>query len=92
MLRFIFLFLFLLCFGNAHTQDSSIDFVIRNLGVNVDGHFNTFIIEAGFDEEVKLKSIASKIQVPSIETGMESRDEHILEEDYFEQHDNHRVI
>jgi polyisoprenoid-binding protein YceI len=62
---------------------SSIDFVIKNLGINVDGSFNQFSISAKFNSEGALEHISSQIKVASITTGIESRDEHILEEDYF---------
>jgi polyisoprenoid-binding protein YceI len=64
-------------------NSSSIDFVIKNLGFNVDGHFNTFTIDTEFDSNENLKKITGTIQVKSIKTGIENRDEHLLEEDYF---------
>nr|WP_262899716.1 YceI family protein [Winogradskyella alexanderae] len=70
--------------GNAQTT-SSIDFVIRNLGINVDGHFNIFEINTEFNTDGNLVSIYGKIDVESIETGIDSRDEHLLKEDYFHQ-------
>jgi len=84
MSRLLIHFLCLFSFCYTNTQESSIDFVIKNLGVNVDGHFNSFKIVAGFDNERQLISITSAINVSSIETGIDSRDEHILEEDYFD--------
>ncbi|WP_111683257.1 YceI family protein [Winogradskyella tangerina] len=70
---------------------SSISFVIKNLGVNVDGHFNTFEIDANFDNNSELTELTGKITVSSIETGIDSRDEHLLEEDYFDT-ENHKYI
>lgn len=92
MLRFYLSLLFCcsLSFGFSQTN-SSIDFIIRNLGVNVDGHFNTFTMNADFDKEGKLLNIKGKIKVASIETGIESRDEHLLKEDYFNV-ENHEYI
>lgn len=72
-------------------QSSNIDFVIRNLGVNVDGHFNTFTINAELDSNNELKKLSGKITVSSIRTGIESRDEHLLKEDYFDM-ENHKYI
>ena len=77
---------FILCFSiSAFAQNSSsIDFVIKNLGFNVDGHFNTFSIDAKFnDNTAELESISGSIAVTSIKTGIDNRDEHLLEEDYF---------
>jgi len=84
MKRLLITFICLICVGTANSQDSSIDFVIKNLGVTVDGHFNEFMILANFDSKGKLSTITGTIAVFSIETGVESRDEHILEEDYFD--------
>jgi len=78
------IFIGLVClslFGFA--QKTSVDFEIKNLGVTVDGHFNTFTIDAELDSTGELISISGKILVSSIKTGIESRDEHLLEEDYF---------
>ncbi|WP_179344569.1 YceI family protein [Winogradskyella ursingii] len=85
--------IFAICFSAfAFSQNqSSIDFIIRNLGVNVDGHFETFDINAEFDSSQNLKKITGTIQVKSIETGIESRDEHLLEEDYFHA-EKHKTI
>lgn len=84
MKRYFFL-VFLCCsILSGFTQNSSsIDFVIKNVGINVDGHFNTFTIKSDFDNEGRLKSISGKIKVSSIKTGLDSRDEHLLEEGYF---------
>ncbi|MFD1062644.1 YceI family protein [Winogradskyella litorisediminis] len=65
------------------SQNSSIDFEIRNLGINVDGFFKKFSITTKFDASNNLKNFSGEITVNSIETGIESRDEHLLEEDYF---------
>ncbi|WP_299114987.1 YceI family protein [uncultured Winogradskyella sp.] len=83
MQRFLIFFLCIFCFSNLHAQDSNIGFTIKNLGINVDGHFNTFTIIANFDANGRLNTITSTIEVSSIETGIDSRDEHILGEDYF---------
>jgi len=63
--------------------ESSISFKIRNLGVNVDGHFNTFLISAQIDTNAELKAIAGQITAASIKTGIDKRDKHLLEADYF---------
>ncbi len=83
MQRLLIFSIYILCLGNFYAQDSSIDFTIKNLGINVDGHFNELTISADFDMEGKLNKISSAIVVSSIETGIDSRDEHLLEEDYF---------
>lgn len=63
--------------------ETSINFKIKNFGVNVNGHFETVSISAIFNSEKELTDISATAQVNSITTGMESRDNHILEEDFF---------
>lgn len=92
MQRFIILFFVFFCLGNEYAQDSSIDFVIRNVGINVDGHFNTFQIAASINKDGGLENITSTIEVASIETGIESRDEHILKEDYFDAEKHKSIV
>ncbi|WP_299115728.1 YceI family protein [uncultured Winogradskyella sp.] len=84
-MRIRLIFTLLLCLAiNASAQNTpSIDFTIRNLGVNVDGHFDTFSITTKFDASGQLKKLEGEIKVKSIKTGIESRDEHLLEEEYF---------
>ncbi|WP_422106563.1 YceI family protein [Winogradskyella sp.] len=92
MLRFFKVILLTICTSFGYSQNaSSIDFVIKNLGVNVDGHFNTFDIIAEFNPESELTNISGKIAVSSIKTGIESRDEHLLKDDYFDI-ENHAYI
>lgn len=90
----LFCFLLLLCFCVAFAfaqNNSSVNFVIKNIGINVDGDFKTFTINTDFDTNGTLNSVAGKITVASLVTGMESRDEHLLEEDYFDS-ENHKFI
>lgn len=79
-----FIVAFFLCFSFVgFSQNSSIDFEIRNLGINVDGFFKKFSITTKFDSANNLERFSGEITVNSIETGIDSRDEHLLEEDYF---------
>ena len=92
MLRYLFSLVFISLFSLGFSQNvSKVDFVIKNLGINVDGHFKDFSIIAEFSSDGDLKRITSKIKVASIETGIESRDQHILEEDYFNE-EKHKYI
>ncbi len=71
---------------------SFVGFKIKNLGVNVDGSFSKVKIDAKIDKNDLANSfINSEIWVESIETGMKKRDEHILEEDYFDLK-NYKII
>ena len=85
MKRYLF-FVLLCCFVSLgfSQNTSTIDFVISNLGINVDGHFNSFSVTTKFNEaNSELETISGSIAVSSIETGIDSRDEHLLDEDYF---------
>lgn len=91
MLRYLFLTLCIAfsCFGFAQNE-STIDFTIRNMGINVDGYFKTFTIKTKFYAGGTFEDLSAKIEVASIQTGIESRDDYILKEDYFyaEEHQN----
>jgi polyisoprenoid-binding protein YceI len=74
-----------LCFNFAlgfaqHT--SGINFIIRNLGVGVDGHFESFTIQPYFENDT-LKTLSGSIPVATLKTGIDLRDEHLLKADYF---------
>lgn len=66
------------------SQESEVSFIIKNFGVNVDGHFNRYDIKIERDSEGAISDIKGTVLVNTIETGIESRDEHLLEEDYFD--------
>jgi polyisoprenoid-binding protein YceI len=86
----LFLLVFTLFSANAQefTQDDSqtkVNFKIKNFGVNVDGDFGDVKIQTNLDSENLAGSyINATIEVSSIATGIKKRDEHILEEDYFD--------
>lgn len=63
--------------------ETSVNFEIKNFGVNVDGHFEKVSISALFNPKQELTDISATVQVESIKTGMESRDKHILKEDFY---------
>lgn len=87
----IFLLTFTLFAAKAQefTQDDSqtkVTFKIKNFGINVDGDFSDVKIQTNFDSKNLSESyINATIQVISISTGIKKRDEHILEEDYFDE-------
>ena len=82
-MRLFFLFIVLTSTFATAQNKSSIIFEIRNLGINVDGHFNTYKIITNFNPEGELLNLQGEIEVSSIKTGTENRDEHLLKEDYF---------
>jgi len=65
-------------------QVSKIEFSIKNLGINVTGSFDDFYIDAYFDSNSKLDSIYGFINSKSINTGIKSRDRHLLGDTYFQ--------
>ncbi len=85
MKRYLFFVLLCCCVSFGFSQNTStIDFAISNLGIKVDGHFNSFSVTTKFNEaNSELETISGSIAVSSIETGIDSRDEHLLDEDYF---------
>lgn len=92
MKHFLLFVICFCCFSVSFSQNkSSIKFEIRNFGINVDGYFNTFNIVTDFNTKGELIGVKSKIKVASIETGIESRDEHLLNTDYFDA-ENHEYI
>lgn len=87
---FLFLLAFALFSANAqeYSQNDSqtkVTFKIKNFGVNVDGDFSDVKIQTNLDlENLAGSYINATIQVSTISTGIKKRDEHILEEDYFD--------
>ena len=73
-------------------QVSKIEFSIKNLGINVTGSFDDFYINAYFDNNFKLDSIYSSIRSKSINTGIKSRDRHLLGDTYFQVERHPRII
>ncbi len=71
----------------AQSKDTfvSVDFKIRNLGINVDGRFNTASITTNFNsEDYKDWYLEGYVDVNTIDTDNSARDEHLLEPDYFD--------
>ena len=96
--QIIFLFFLIFSFTltaqewNQNNEKTKATFEIRNFGIHVDGQFKEVEIKTNFNAKQLSESyINAEIQVKSIATGIESRDEHILEEDYFDE-ENYSVI
>ncbi|UAM97758.1 YceI family protein [Polaribacter litorisediminis] len=65
-------------------NESEITFTIKNFGFNVDGNFNEFKVLSNFNFAALKESFLNvEIDVKSIFTGIESRDQHLLETAYF---------
>lgn len=67
------------------TTQVFVEFKIRNLGFNVEGHFKDVEMNVLFDENnLSKSSITGKVLVESIDTDIEKRDEHLKQEAYFD--------
>jgi len=65
-------------------EESYIKFNIRNLGLNVEGAFMTYKTTVEYDKSKPEKSnFTAEIQTNSIDTGINKRDSHLLQEEYF---------
>lgn len=86
----LLLFLLTVFLGNAQeftqSSETKVVFKIKNFGIYVDGDFSEVDIKTNFNSNNLSESyINATIAVKSISTGIESRDEHILETDYFDE-------
>lgn len=92
MKRFLLFVICICCVTQGFSQNkSSVKFIVRNLGIGVDGQFNDFGIVTDFDHNGELLNITGEIKAISIETGIENRDKHLLKAHYFDI-DNHEKI
>ncbi|MGB1206707.1 MAG: YceI family protein [Chitinophagales bacterium] len=68
------------------TTNSSATFSIVNMGLTVEGKFNSGVIgEVVFDKnDLSSSTIEAHIKTKSIDTGIEMRDNHLRNADYFE--------
>ena len=68
-------------------------FKIKNLGLTVDGGFKTSVIKTNLDtKDLSNSYINATITVNSIFTGIEARDKHLLETDYFDALNHEKII
>ena len=68
-------------------------FKIKNLGLTVDGGFKTSVIKTNLDtKDLSNSYINATIIVNSIFTGIEARDKHLLETDYFDTLNYEKII
>ena len=72
---------------------TSVLFQIKNFGITVDGGFKTIDIKTNLDtKDLSNSYINTTIIVNSIFTGIEARDEHLLETDYFDAVNHKKII
>lgn len=69
----------------AQKTIASVDFKIRNLGISVDGRFNTSSITTNFtNPDYTQWSLSGSVETKSINTDNNKRDKHLKEEDFFD--------
>lgn len=72
---------------------TSVLFKIKNFGLTVDGGFKTSVIKTNLDtKDLSNSYINATIIVNSIFTGIEARDKHLLETDYFDTLNHEKII
>jgi len=65
-------------------EESSIKFTIRNMGLTVEGQFDSFTTTVDYNKDQPANSsFSATIQVNSINTGINKRDDHLRQEEYF---------
>lgn len=93
MIRYIYLSLLLAFSQFAQAQvlipdqsASSVNFKIKNLGVNTGGSFKGLSGKIVFNEASPLNgSFESSVEVSTLNTGIELRDDHLKKEEYLDQ-------
>lgn len=69
----------------AGDEEDHVKFRIKNLGMNVNGKFEDFKTKIEYDKDNPSESkFVGVIQVESVNTGINKRDRHLREDDYFD--------
>lgn len=77
---------------SASFAQGHVNFVIKNAGISVDGTFEKFSVDINYDNDNPSASYFNgSIDVKSINTGVNLRDEHLAKEEYFDT-ENHPEI
>lgn len=67
------------------SADQFVKFHVKNAGITIDGFFADFDANVSYDaSDVSSASFSGSIDVKSIDTGIEMRDEHLVGEEYFD--------
>ena len=70
----------------AQINTTTIDFKIKNIGVNVDGNFSKVKVTSNFNKNNLSDSfINAVVEISSINTNNKKRDAHLLKTDYFDE-------
>ena len=74
-------------------EQTRVSFKIKNFGLTVDGGFKTIDVNTNLDtKDLSNSYLNATILVNSIFTGIEARDKHILETDYFDVLNHKKII
>lgn len=69
---------------NWTISKGTIVFKIKNAGITVDGSVGNLTGSVTFaPDSLSASSLKASVEVSTLETGIESRDEHLMDEDYF---------
>ena len=87
---FFVLLMIMVTIGKGYAQEwnqdnlkTSVTFKIKNFGITVNGRFHNIDVKTNLDTDKLSESYLNAfIAVPSIATGIEDRDKHLLEEEY----------
>lgn len=72
-------------FAQETQTNVAVDFKIRNLGMNVDGHFDKTSITTNFtSQDISQWVLFGNVAVKTIDTANEKRDTHLNSDDYFD--------
>jgi polyisoprenoid-binding protein YceI len=64
---------------------SSVKFSLKNMGLGVDGHFNTVTGEVHYDgKHLQDADVKTSVEIASIDTGIGARDHHLRTKDFFD--------
>lgn len=76
-----------------NAQNLKVNFKIKNIGTYAKGTFSDSSLEGVFDEKDLNKShLRAVIKIQSINTGIDKRDKHLLEADYFDAKNHPNII
>ena len=74
-------------------EQTRVSFKIKNFGLTVDGGFKTIDVNTNLDtKDLSNSYLNATIMVNSIFTGIEARDKHVLETDYFDALNHEKII
>lgn len=74
-------------------DDEYVQFHVKNAGITVDGTFTDFDLNIVYDPaNIAASSFSGTIDVKSIDTGIDMRDEHLVGEEYFDASNHPKIV